>query len=105
MGSRITSVLLATFFTFTASIHYSAAASDLDSVARFNIPAGPLPNALLQFSAQSGIQVTSAAELVAQKRSSGVSGEFPAGQALTLLLMGTQLGFDPVDTRYSQHSP
>ena len=97
MSFRIKSVLLASFFIFTASIHSSLAASDLNSVARFDIPAGPLPNALLQFSAQSGIQVTSAAELVAQKRSSGVSGEFPAGQALTLLLMGTQLGFDPVD--------
>jgi iron complex outermembrane recepter protein len=98
MRSRITSVLLASIFIFTASIRCSVAASELNSVAHFNIPAGPLPNALLQFSAQSGVQVTSAADLVAQKRSNGVSGEFPAGQALTLLLMGTQLSFDPVDT-------
>jgi len=98
MSSRITCMLLAAFFVFCAAIQPSLAASDLNSVAQFNIPAGPLPNALLQFSAQSGVQVTSAAELVAQKRSNGVTGELSASQALTLLLMGTQLGYETIDS-------
>jgi iron complex outermembrane receptor protein len=97
MNFCIPRVLLAALFIVGMLAQPSRAADDLNSFTNFNIPAGPLPNALLQFSAQSGIQVTSAAELVDRKHSPGVAGKLSAAKALAFLLVGTQLSYDAVD--------
>jgi iron complex outermembrane receptor protein len=94
---RIATMCAVTFVLFTAGVSPSLSASDLNTVIQFNISPGPLPEALLKFSAQSGIQVTSAADLVDRKQSAGVRGSLPAGKALSQLLLGTQLEFDTVD--------
>ena len=100
MAIRIANLLLAALFLLSTTWAQPAwSASGLTSVARFAIPAGALPGALHMFTEQSGIQVTSPSDLVDMKQSAGVSGELPAAQALTQLLMGTQLEFDAIDSR------
>src|ERR1700742_4221783 len=94
---RIATMCVAAFVLFTAGIRPSLSATDLNTVIQFNIPPGPLPGALLKYSSQSGIQVTSASDLVDRKQSAGVKGSLPAGQALSQLLLGTQLEFDAVN--------
>jgi iron complex outermembrane recepter protein len=73
------------------------AAMDLGQQAQFDIPPQELPSALLKFSAQSGVQVTSPGQLVEGKKSQGVVGTFSASKALALLLKDTALNFDVVD--------
>ena len=97
MVYRVAALCLAVLLLIGAGTQTGFAASGLDSVVQFDIPAGPLPGALLKFSAQSGIQVTSAADLVDRKQSAGVKGSLPAGKALAQLLQGTQLDFDAVN--------
>ena len=75
------------------------AAMELGQQAQFDIPPQELPSALLKFSAQSGVQVTSPGQLVEGKKSQGVVGTFSAGKALALLLKDTALNFDVVDGR------
>jgi outer membrane receptor protein involved in Fe transport len=74
-----------------------AAAADLSSVKAFDIPPQPVPSALLMFSSQSGVQVTSSAEMLEGKRSPGVKGTFTAQAALDRLLSGTGLHYDVID--------
>jgi len=57
----------------------------------FNIPAGDLAGALQVFSAQTGMQLVFSSDLVAGKRSPGVSGEMSPQDALGRLLAGTGL--------------
>src|SRR6201999_2940151 len=75
---RIATMCVAAFVLFTAGIRPSLSATDLNTVIQFNIPPGPLPGALLKYSSQSGIQVTSASDLVDRKQSAGVKGSLPA---------------------------
>jgi iron complex outermembrane recepter protein len=75
------------------------AAMELGQQAQFDIPPQELPSALLKFSAQSGVQVTSPGQLVEGKKSPGVVGTFSASKALALLLKDTALNFDVVDGR------
>ena len=75
------------------------AAMELGQQAHFDIPPQELPSALLKFSEQSGVQVTSPGELVEGKKSQGVVGNFSAAKALALLLQDTALDFDVVDAR------
>ncbi len=75
------------------------AAMELGQQAHFDIPPQELPSALLKFSEQSGVQVTSPGELVEGKKSRGVIGNFSAARALELLLQDTALNFDVVDAR------
>ncbi|HEX5209081.1 MAG TPA: hypothetical protein VFW10_14980, partial [Steroidobacteraceae bacterium] len=53
--------------TVLAGIHPGIAAADLASVKAFDIPSQPVPSALLAFSSQSGVQVTSSAEMLEGK--------------------------------------
>src|SRR6185437_6899942 len=53
--------------------------------------------ALLAFSSQSGVQVTSSAELLEGRKSPGVVGTFAARMAIDQLLKGTNLHYDVVD--------
>jgi iron complex outermembrane recepter protein len=73
------------------------AAGGLASTANFDISPQRLPTAMLRYSEQSGVQVTSPAELLAGRHCSGVKGALSAEQALTQLLAGTGLAFDVVD--------
>ncbi len=60
----------------------------------FDIPAQPLTSALIAFSRQSGVQVTSPArDTVGGLRSSSVKGDLDPQQALAALLAGTGLNY------------
>ncbi|HEY6927340.1 MAG TPA: TonB-dependent receptor [Steroidobacteraceae bacterium] len=82
-----------------AGIQPGYAAIELGPVKHFDIVPQQLPSALLQFSEQSGVQITSPGQLVEGKRSPGVIGTFSPGTALALLLKDTALEFDVVDTK------
>lgn len=71
--------------------------ADLAATVNFDIAPQRLPSAVLEYSEQSGVQVTSPAELLNGRRSPGVRGHLPAGSALSQLLAGTGLAFDVVD--------
>ena len=58
---------------------------------RYNIPAQPLSEALIQFGQQAGLQVTADSSLVKGKRASSVNGSLSTKQALSQLLAGTGL--------------
>ncbi|WP_350283819.1 TonB-dependent receptor [Nitrosomonas sp.] len=58
---------------------------------RYDIPAGPLSNALTQFSTEAGIFLVGAIELAQDKTTPGVRGTFSAQAALNALLTGTGL--------------
>ncbi|BCA57160.1 TonB-dependent siderophore receptor [Nitrospira sp. KM1] len=59
----------------------------------FDIPAGDLDNALIEFSRQSGVQVVSASTAVAGLASQGLRGEYTIEEALHRLLAGTGLQY------------
>lgn len=59
----------------------------------FDIPAGPLTDALVMFGLQSGLQVAADSALTASARSPGVSGSYAPLDALSRLLQGTGLSF------------
>lgn len=63
----------------------------------FDIPAQPLPTALLQFSAASGIEVVFDAGLAEGKQAPAVSGSYAPADALSLLLAGSGLGYRVTD--------
>ena len=84
---------------FGAGIRPGYAAIELGPEKHFDIAPQQLPSALLQFSEQSGVQVTSPGQLVEGKHSPGVIGTFSPGTALALLLKDTALEFDVVDNK------
>jgi hemoglobin/transferrin/lactoferrin receptor protein len=59
----------------------------------FDIPAGPLSQALASFGRQAGMQVTYGSALATGKTSPGVSGAIAPDAALAELLQGTGLGY------------
>ena len=61
---------------------------------RYNIPAQPLSEALIEFGKQSGLQVTTGSALVAGKQAPSVSGTLSAEQALNRLLAGNDLRYE-----------
>jgi iron complex outermembrane recepter protein len=83
--------------SLAGGIRPAEAAIDFGPQMRFAIGPQQLPSALLLFSEQSGIQVTSPGQLVEGKTSPGVVGTFSPAKALTLLLKDTALDFDVVD--------
>ena len=82
---------------FSAGLRPAVAAMELGPDKHFDIAPQQLPSALLEFSEQSGVQVTSPGQLVEGKRSPGVVGTFTPAKALALLLKDTALEFDVVD--------
>ena len=60
---------------------------------RFNLPAAPLPEALNNFSVQTGTQVLFAPDLAIGRKSPAISGTMPREAALEQLLAGTDLTF------------
>lgn len=74
--------------------HASAAAiRDLTSTVEIAIPAQPLASALLEFSAQTGMQVVTAGADVRDLKTAGISGRVTVGEALKKLLAGSGLSF------------
>ena len=63
------------------------------------VPAGPLPAALVAFASQTGVSVSGPPELVSAAQSPGVRGQLPVAQALQLLLAGTGLEAVPAGDR------
>ena len=64
---------------------------------RYNIPAQPLSEALIEFGKQSGLQVTASSVLVEGKQAPSVSGTLSAEQALNQLLVGNDLRYEVND--------
>ena len=80
------------YFTYTASLSLLVVtdARAADPVARFNVPAEPLPQALIDFYHQSGVQPGFAATpQMVQAKSNPVSGMMSSSAALDLMLKGT----------------
>ena len=90
-------VVLALPLTFTAGVRPCVAAMELGQEKTFDIPPQQLPAALLKFSEQSGVQVTSPGQLLEGRKSPGVVGTFSPGKALAMLLKDTSLNYDIVD--------
>jgi hypothetical protein len=61
------------------------------NVKSFDLPAGPAEQTLKQFSAQSGVQLAFATDVVQGIRTNSVRGELPAGVALERMVDGTPL--------------
>lgn len=59
----------------------------------FDIPAQSLPDALIQFATQSGLQVATDGAVIQGAQTSGVKGSLPAASALSQLLRGTGFTF------------
>jgi hypothetical protein len=96
--ARTTAISILLLLVMTVgSAGVAEASGTLISTSRFDIGPQRLAAALLRYSEQSGIQVTSPAELLAGRRSPGVKGSLSAQQALQQLLVGTGLKFDVVD--------
>jgi outer membrane receptor protein involved in Fe transport len=92
-----------------------AQAGGLSRPVDFNIPAEPLPPALMQFSDQADVQLVSQASGISHSRTQGVSGLMPINNGLDRLLKGTQFSYafvggktiaikGPVARRQPQHS-
>jgi len=80
------------YFSYTASLSLLVMtdARAADPVARFNVPAEPLPQALIDFYHQSGVQPGFApTPQMVQAKSNPVSGTMASSAALDLMLKGT----------------
>lgn len=65
----------------------------------YNIPAGPLSQAVNAFAAVSGMYLGGNGALLKNKKTLGFDGEYTPGQALDLLLVGTGLSYDIGDDK------
>jgi len=85
----------------TASVMAMAAPACAQAAAQpvFAIPAGPLADAIVTFSRQSGLQVTADAGLMNGRQASPVSGPHAPSEALGQLLAGTGLTYRFVGSR------
>ena len=75
---------------------YSAKAHAADVIS-YEIPAGPLGEALTQFGAQSGLLLSFDPVITSNKNSDGLKGRFTAPEGLQRLLVGTGLDYRFVD--------
>ncbi len=82
----VTSALATGVVMAPAAVHAQAARS-------YDIPAGPLPAALLTFSRQSGLQVFADDTLTRGRQAAAVSGAYAPTEALSRLLAGTGLTY------------
>ncbi len=80
-----------------AAIQPGNAAADLATTLHFEIPPQTLPSALLEYSEQSGVQVTGSGQVIESKQSPGVVGIYAAQGALEQILAGTNLVFKVFD--------
>lgn len=71
---------------------------DLNRRVDFDIAAQPLPSALMQFSAQTGLDLSASTDLVEGKEAGSLKGNYSTGEALSVLLRGTGLNFTATDS-------
>ncbi|WP_417561119.1 TonB-dependent receptor plug domain-containing protein [Marinomonas sp.] len=81
---------------FSSVTYAEAAASETHY---YNIPSGPLSKAINAFAAVSGMYLGGNSELLKSKNTQGFVGEYSAGQALDLLLIGTGLSYEAGEGR------
>ena len=100
-------LMLATTTALTSFVPTGARAETAQTQPKFsfNIPAGSLSSALVSFSAQSHIQVTSQAPTLAGHTTTGLRGQFTSSEALVRLLQGTGLSYQPLGERAFQIVP
>ena len=89
--ASLSSLLLLAGHAASGMLATPAAAQE--TTRRFDIPAQPLGEALVQFGLQSGLQVVADGSLTAGRQSAGVSGTHSPAEALSRLLAGTGLTF------------
>lgn len=82
--------------TMTSTVYAESAAVEKRY---YNIPAGPLSQAVNAFAAVSGMYLGGNGALLKNKKTLGFDGEYTAGQALDLLLVGTGLSYDIGDDK------
>ena len=88
--SRLSLLSTSAFVACIAATGAPACAQDLRE---FNIPAGPLGEALHRFAAQSDQQIFFSASLVAGSRTAGLQGRYAPAEALDRLLRGSGLSW------------
>ena len=100
-------LMLATTTALTSFVPTGARAETAQTQPKFsfNIPAGSLSSALVSFSAQSHIQVTSQAPTLAGHTTTGLRGQFTSSEALVRLLQGSGLSYQPLGERAFQIVP
>lgn len=79
---------------WSANANAATEPTKAEQQADFNIPAGPLAEALNQFAAASGIYLSGNGALTQNKTSTGLTGRYSTTQALKKLLQGTGVGFN-----------
>lgn len=91
--AMVMAVLLATTAGTAVIAPTSALAQSPSSVRSFDIPAQALPDALILFGRQAGIEVTAESANTRGRSTNGVSGNLSPAEALSHLLTGTGLTF------------
>ena len=77
----------------------SAFTSATSKAVEFNIPSQPLGDALITFSAQSGYAIFSSSEMLGERQSVVLNGNYEPTIALKILLTNTDLDFELVDAK------
>nr|WP_086491907.1 TonB-dependent siderophore receptor [Novosphingobium panipatense] len=90
----------------------AAAAQETQVAIAFDVPSGALGAALARMGRQAGTMISTDADIVRGKHTAGIKGRFPIGQALEMLLTGTELSAQPdgrggyrLVSRISQDAP
>lgn len=91
--ATVTAMLLATTVGATALEPTVALAQSSSTARSFDIPAQSLPDALILFGRQAGIEVTAESANTRGRSAQGVSGNLSPAEALSRLLAGTGLTF------------
>ena len=96
--ARSTKVLILGFLQFVVlgSLSSGAWALDLDQMVDFNIPKQKLDSALVQFSEQAKVQITSSSDQVKDLNTDGISGRYKISIALRTILRRSGLSYRPV---------
>ena len=81
------------FAVAPSTVLVAHADQDTQTMTRFDIPAGPLTEALNRFAAQSGLLIVGNAELTRGKQSEGLRGSYTFDQAIERLLEGSGLAY------------
>lgn len=103
--NAVTSFVMLTGALATHAYAQSAerpAAEAIGSTQRYDLPAGPLTQAINQLAATSGVYLTGAGELTRDKTTSGLHGRYTVQGAFAALLGGT--GLEAVQTADGQYA-
>ena len=103
--AKVIGAVLMTTTAMLGIVATPAAAQTASAQRNFDIPAQSLPQALMIFGRQAGLQVTAVGDVTAGKSSSPVKGDLAPAQALSQLLAGTGLTFRFVGNNGVQIEP